>query len=168
MKFKKNDKVMLKKDIRNIDKWCIPEENIELIKNKVVTITEIVERLDGRTVLKIYPNGQEFNWNQDLFELVKEKEMKKVGRPKKEEKGKDYKYLIIGKHNSTGQIFYWNDNGKKFDVGDYAIVENKDDYDLVKIVGEVFTNEKYARLCSGTIVTKKVVKIIPRKEIRND
>ena len=52
--------------------------------------------------------------------------------------------LIIGKFNVSNKIAYWS-IGEKYTpdvaINDYAIVENKDDFDLVKIIGIVETNE---------------------------
>lgn len=82
--------------------------------------------------------------------------------------------LMIGKLNSENSVRYWileDENEKDIDVigiGNYAIVENKNDYDLVKIVGIVETNEKYARFITGVNVNKKVVRLIVRDSIRED
>ena len=50
--------------------------------------------------------------------------------------------LILGKLNN-GAIFYWDISHLQLKpiVGDYAIVGNKNDYDLVKIIGIVETSE---------------------------
>lgn len=76
--------------------------------------------------------------------------------------------LIAGKLNS-GTTNFWNiPENAVYEIGDYAIVQNKNDYDLVKIVGIVETNEKYSKIITGVEVSKSVVNIIPRKLIRND
>lgn len=55
--------------------------------------------------------------------------------------------LIMGEINANNKIRYWN-IGEKYTpdvaVNDYAIVENKKDFDLVKIIGIVETTEEYA------------------------
>lgn len=77
--------------------------------------------------------------------------------------------LIAGKFNNYNTVCYWNiDEDMDFKIGDYAIVENKNDYDLVKIVGVVETTEKYEKFISNCNVSKKVVSIISRDEIRED
>lgn len=82
--------------------------------------------------------------------------------------------LIAGKINSDNVVRYWNlDRENAIDVavigiGNYAIVENKNDYDLVKIVGIVETNEKYAKFLTGANVNKKVVSVITRDSVRED
>lgn len=52
--------------------------------------------------------------------------------------------LIAGKINNCGTTYYWDISEFKVmpKIGDYAIVENMNDYDLVKIVGIVETIEK--------------------------
>ena len=42
------------------------------------------------------------------------------------------------------------------------------DYDLVKIIGTVITNEKYLKLLTNVNVNKKVVEIVDRSDIRED
>lgn len=50
--------------------------------------------------------------------------------------------------------------------GDYAIVENGNDYSMVKAIGVVYAvDEKYAWRLGGK---KNVVKVIPRAEVRAD
>ena len=77
--------------------------------------------------------------------------------------------LIAGKLNSDNFIRFWKIEKGDFNVGDYAIVENINDYDLVKIVGIVETTEKYTYfLTNGCPVIKNVISIIPRFKIRKD
>lgn len=75
--------------------------------------------------------------------------------------------LLAGKHNKTNQVFYWelNENAK---IGDYAIVENGTDYSMVKVIGILETSMKYQHHITKTNELKKVIKIIPRNEIRKD
>ena len=58
-------------------------------------------------------------------------------------------YLIAGIINATGKILFWKDE-KYMSVGNYAIVENMNGYDLVKIVGRIETTEKEASKFSNT------------------
>lgn len=82
--------------------------------------------------------------------------------------------LIAGKINSDNVVRYWNLEGENaidvavIGIGNYAIVENKNDYDLVKIVGIIETNEKYAKFLTGVNVNKKVVRLITRDSVRED
>lgn len=89
--------------------------------------------------------------------------------------------FILGKLNVASIVNYWRvdeDLIKKFNlenednfeklVSNYAIVENVNDYDLVKIVGVVSTQEKYEKFLAGKGVNKKVISILGRSMIRND
>ena len=78
--------------------------------------------------------------------------------------------LIIGKLNEDNNIRYWNASGFTPDVavGDYAIVENINDYDLVKIIGIVETEEKYTKFLVPRGVSKNVVKYLERSQVRKD
>lgn len=82
--------------------------------------------------------------------------------------------LIAGKINSDNMVRYWKlEDENEIDIavigiGNYAIVQNKGDYDLVKIVGIVETDEKYAKFLTGVNVNKKVVRLIARNIIRED
>lgn len=81
------------------------------------------------------------------------------------------KKLIIGKINSSNTIGYWKvGNGYTPDiiVGDYAIVENKNDYDLIKIIGIVETNEKYEKFLVQNGVSKSAIRYLARMQIRKD
>ena len=92
-----------------------------------------------------------------------------VNEAKEVPKVKDTIKMIAGKLNNCNQTYYWEiDDEHYFQIGDYAIVENMNDYDLVKIVGVVETTEKYARFIVNAKVNKKVVDIVPRMDIRED
>ena len=59
--------------------------------------------------------------------------------------------LIAGVINATGQMHYWKDMEENpIFVGDYAIVENRDEYDLIKVVGKIFTTKKDVGKFSNT------------------
>lgn len=77
--------------------------------------------------------------------------------------------LILGKLNN-GAIFYWDISHMQLkpSVGDYAIVENKNDYDLVKIIGIVETSEKYYKQLTHDCKLKQSVCLLKRNMIRND
>ena len=48
--------------------------------------------------------------------------------------------IVAGEINASGQMLYWKSKDG-LNVGDYAIVENKNGYDLIKVVGVVITRE---------------------------
>lgn len=77
--------------------------------------------------------------------------------------------LILGKLNS-GSIFYWDISHLQLKpiVGDYAIVGNKNDYDLVKIIGIVETSEKYYKQLTHDCELKQAVCLLKRNMIRYD
>ncbi len=58
-------------------------------------------------------------------------------------------YLIAGIINATGKVLYWKDENYIF-VGNYAIVENVNGYDLVKVVGRVETTKENVCKFSNT------------------
>lgn len=79
--------------------------------------------------------------------------------------------LIIGKINASNTIGYWNiRNNYTPDIisGDYAVVENENDFDLIKVIGIVEINEKYVKYLCQNGVSKSVVKFYPRIEFRKD
>ena len=58
-------------------------------------------------------------------------------------------YLIAGVINTTGKVFYWIDEHYIY-IGNYAIVENVNGYDLVKVVGRVETTKENVCKFSNT------------------
>lgn len=58
--------------------------------------------------------------------------------------------LIVGKINATGKILCWKSNVFFIDIGDYAIVENKNGYDLVEIIGKIETTKENVSKFSNT------------------
>lgn len=79
-------------------------------------------------------------------------------------------FLIAGVINATGKMLYWkNKNNLSINSGDYAIVENTNGYDLVKVVGIVYTRESQASKFSNTRYEnmKSVVKVIKKESINN-
>lgn len=79
--------------------------------------------------------------------------------------------VIIGKINSDNTIGCWN-VGKDYTpdviVGDYAIVENKNDYDLVKVIGIVETNDKYGKFLAPNGISKSAIRYLARCQVRKD
>ena len=79
--------------------------------------------------------------------------------------------LIAGKLNNCPNVYYWELPNNIIlipKIGDYVVVENMNDYDLVKVVGIVETNEKYSKFITNCQMNKKVVCIVKREEIRED
>ncbi len=58
-------------------------------------------------------------------------------------------YLVAGLINATGKTLYWKDE-KYMYVGNYAIVENMNGFDLIKIIGKVETTKTNASKFSNT------------------
>ena len=82
-------------------------------------------------------------------------------------------YLIAGVINAVqNQCYFWlgTKSTDCFKINDYAIVENKQGYDLVKIVGIVWTDEANLKAISKNSLKKmkKVIRYIPREEIENE
>lgn len=57
--------------------------------------------------------------------------------------------LIAGTINATGKTLYWKSD-RVVSVGDYAIVENMNGYDLIKVVGIIDTTKENASKFSNT------------------
>lgn len=66
-----------------------------------------------------------------------------------ENKNNEEVYLIAGLINATGKVLYWRTKSE-IKLGDYAIVENMNGYDLVKVIGIVKTTKKDAGKFSNT------------------
>lgn len=66
--------------------------------------------------------------------------------------------LIAGVINATGKLLYWRSD-RRISIGDYAIVENMNGYDLIKVIGVIETIEENAKKSSNTnyINMKKVI-----------
>ena len=81
-------------------------------------------------------------------------------------------YLIAGVINSMpNMVYFWlgDKNIDSFKIGDYAIVENLNSYDLVKIAGIVWTNEDNLKTITKNNLAKmkRVIKYIPKDELEN-
>lgn len=74
--------------------------------------------------------------------------------------------LIAGVINATGKMLFWKDDND-IQIGDYAIVENMNGYDLVKVIGIVLTTEKEANKFSNTRYEnmKKTIYPISKEDI---
>lgn len=58
-------------------------------------------------------------------------------------------YLVAGTINATGKTLYWKDE-KYIPIGNYAIVENVNGFDLIKVIGRVQTTKLNASKFSNT------------------
>lgn len=67
--------------------------------------------------------------------------------------------LIVGKLNS-GWTGYWQTDVSNIRIGSYAIVENMDGYDLVRMVGIVRTTLEMAMELTNQAKLKNVVRIV--------
>lgn len=78
-------------------------------------------------------------------------------------------FLIAGKLNKAdNQILYWKDEThNSLEIGDFAIVENRNSFDLIEIVGVVSTTEEKANLFSKTCYKnmKNIIRIIKKEEL---
>lgn len=78
--------------------------------------------------------------------------------------------LVAGVSNGCNTAFNWKANEEDhtpIGIGDYAIVENMNGYDLIKIVGFVTTTKDFAYKISNKKYEnmKRVIKYLKREEI---
>lgn len=83
--------------------------------------------------------------------------------------------LLCGKHAGCKKGYWWEipedvTVACLYKGGDYAIVENKGDYAMVKVIAIVDTNEKYVFALTGVSKGRfsKVVKFLFRNDVRAD
>ena len=73
--------------------------------------------------------------------------------------------IVMGKHNDYGGLYSWKmKEEQQANVGDYAIVENKDGFSLIEIMAVAVTDKKYEKQIAhhrGGIY-KNVVYVIPK------
>ena len=77
------------------------------------------------------------------------------------------KILVLGKLNGIDKIYYWNIKekmilGKIFEdlIEKYAIAENMNGYDLIKIVGIAYVDKEHELDIMGHTISKSVVKFV--------
>ena len=90
----------------------------------------------------------------------------------KKEKTEERVYLIAGVINATGKMLFWKNEENieiEIEIGDYAVVENMNGYDLVKVVGTVITTKAEASKFSNTKYNnmKKAVLGIEESALKN-
>ena len=71
--------------------------------------------------------------------------------------------IIAGRFNGLITSNYWLENETNVTIGDYAIVENKNGYDLVEVTGILETDEKHISLIIGKKINKKVVAVVSKE-----
>lgn len=80
--------------------------------------------------------------------------------------------LIAGRKNGEVETLYWKYKQSIGDprIGDYAIVENMNGFDLINIAGVVYTTEEKASYFSKTKYCnmKSAIKFIEKTEIENN
>ena len=79
--------------------------------------------------------------------------------------------IIMGRINSSNTVGFWKaGDGCTPDViaGDYAIVENRNDYDLIKIIAVLETSEKYEKFIVPNGITKKAIYYIAKCQVNKN
>lgn len=71
--------------------------------------------------------------------------------------------ILTGKLNGMISSNFWLENETNATVGDYAIVENKNGYDLVEVTGVLETDEKHINLIIGNKINKKAIAIVSKE-----
>lgn len=79
----------------------------------------------------------------------------------------DIVVLVAGKKNGGTDTLYWKTPDTSFDIGDYAIVENMNGYDLIQIVGAIHTKKTLASSFSKTKYEnmKNLITVIRKNDI---
>ena len=78
--------------------------------------------------------------------------------------------LVAGKKNGGNDALCWKTEDTSFAIGDYAIVENMNGYDLIKIVGAIHTTKALASNFSKTKYEnmKNLITIIRKNDIEKE
>lgn len=76
--------------------------------------------------------------------------------------------IILGKHNNNSKLYAYAMGDKELPKsGDYAIVQNMGDVDMVKVIMAGEINNKYQRYITGHEKVKcNVIAIIPQELIK--
>ena len=87
-----------------------------------------------------------------------------------EEEREDKILLIAGVHagDVEQKVYYWKWGGYEWnapDIGDYAVVQCRNDFTIVKVVGLIKTMNKYAEKFTDGNNLKSALKRIHRFEI---
>lgn len=73
-------------------------------------------------------------------------------------------FLFAGQINATGRILYWKSESN-MTIGDFAIVENMNGYDLIKVIGKILTTKESAKNFSNTEY-EKMKKVVQKIELK--
>ena len=77
--------------------------------------------------------------------------------------------IIFGKHAGFGAVYSWKmpyDMKADEAIGNYAIVENRNDYALVKVIGLAEVEDaQAAQAIAGANVNKNALRIISRESL---
>lgn len=82
--------------------------------------------------------------------------------------------VILGKHAGKKDLLCWEVTPEvpyqfvDAKSGNYAIVENRNDYAMVKVVCVAEIEEKYLHLLTGGKELKKVIRFVERNKVRED
>lgn len=79
-------------------------------------------------------------------------------------------YLYAGVINTISSVLYWKneDNNNCVKIGDYAVVENVNGYNLIRVVGvTITTQEEVGKFTNKKSYEKmkKIIKVIPKEEL---
>lgn len=148
MKYKIGDKARLRNDLE-----------VGMEYGDVVFLKSMSEYKGQEVTIRRLDDSGHFLINENMFWYSKEmlENTKENGRV----------YLVAGVLNGTTQVLYWKcDTSLIYNLGDYAIVENKQGYDLIKIVGAVETEKNKVKLFSHTKYEdmKSIVSIVDKED----
>lgn len=158
MKYKVGDKVRIRSDLIVGEKYGKLDFLSDMAKLKGQEV--IINHVSKSGNYYIEEIG--YYYAEEMFEDVEEREKENENEPV---------YLVAGIINGTTQVLYWKCNiSLIYNIGDYAIVENKQGYDLIKIVGDVVTERNNTRFFSKTKYEnmKKVIKIVYEDELEEE
>lgn len=127
----------------------------------------------------IHTGLKEFAAYQKVIEEVKRMETNeeikqriKAGEESSNAKNEDGEIkAIAGMLNGDCTARFWKiPDGMAVDIGDYAVVENRDGYDLVEVVGLVKTTEECEKILTGNRrgIKKSVVAVILNELFSNE
>lgn len=127
----------------------------------------------------IHTGLKEFATYQKVIEEVKRMETNeeikqriKAGEEFSNAKNEDGEIkAIAGMLNGECTARFWKiPDGMAVDIGDHAVVENRDGYDLVKVVGLVKTTEECEKILTGNRrgIKKSVVAVILNELFSNE
>lgn len=142
--------------------------------------SELIQTLKNRRIdTGIHTGLKGFAAYQKVIEEVKRMETNeeikqriKAGEESQNTQNEDGEIkAIAGMLNGDCTARFWKiPNGIAVDIGDHAVVENRDGYDLVKVVGLVKTTEECEKILTGNRrgIKKSVVAVILNELFSNE